>query len=141
MCVDLTHDLSLQIIECLTTTFLLLWRHVVGEAAGSQRLRTRGVTSDVDLVEPQFGQQVVGALELGLRLAWEADDDVGGNRNAWDAPTDAGNQTPVVVGGLTAPHTDQHLIVASLHRHLDVLAHLWQFRHGIEQLVRHPVGM
>jgi len=78
-------------------------------------------------VQLQLGQQVVGALELRFAFPWEANDHIGGNGRCGDDLADAPYQAAIVLGSVTALHRLQHLVVAGLHRHLDM-------RHNLRQL-------
>jgi hypothetical protein len=68
--------LFLQVFDQVEAAALLLVRHVVDHAAGADRAGARAIAGQVHLVQPQFGQDVVGILELRGRFAGKADDDV-----------------------------------------------------------------
>ncbi len=79
--------------------------------------------------------------ELGLGLAGETDDDVGGDGNARDELADARHQPPVVGDSVAASHPRQHLVVARLDGNLNVLTDFGQLGDGAQQVISHPVGM
>jgi len=91
----------------------------------------------VRLVELQPGQQVIGALELVRGLAGEADDDVRVNGGVRHLRPDVGDQPAVFRARVPALHVGQHLVVAGLHGNLDLLAHLRQGGHRVEDAIAH----
>ena len=119
----------------------LFFGHIVAQVARGHCAGPRGILRQVRHVEFEFVQQIVRRLELRLGLARKAHDDVGGDRGVGQLRSDFLDQAAIIVGGVAALHAAQHFVVAGLHRHFDVLAHLRQFGHRIEQLVVHPVRM
>ena len=86
-----------------------------------------------------MGQQIIRAHELCFALAGEADNDVRRDGAMGQSAANSLDQRTVVVYAIAAPHFAQNVVVACLHRHLNVRHHLGQSAHGVEQFRGHVI--
>src|SRR4029453_13355373 len=82
--------------------------------------------------------QVEGVAEVGLGLAGEADDDVGGEGEPGDGGARAAQDPEVAAAAVAAAHEPQDPVGAGLQREVDVLAQGPAGGHGPEQV---PAGV
>ena len=89
--------------------------------AGREHERVRGVVRrGVDDLER--------ALEVGVGLAGEADDDVGGDREVGDRVARRREPLEVALGGVAAVHARERAVAPRLQRQVQVLAHATRTR-------------
>ena len=74
-------------------------------------------------------------LEVLVRLAGEADDDVGGQRYVRDMLLRVVYQLQVVLPGVAAVHQLQYTAAAALHRKVEVPRYLFALGDGVDELV------
>ena len=114
-------------------------RHVVGDMV-PQPHRGRAlpdrVLEGVGIVEVGIGHQAQRLGELGIRLAGEADDDVGGEGDARDRSPEPRDHLEVDLAGIAPEHAAEHRVGAALHRQVHVLAHRRRFGHGLHDAIR-----
>ena len=113
---------------------------VVGQArrrgAGSRREGCRE-----DLVVADRAQQLQAALELGLGLAAEADDDVRGEADAGDGGPQPLHEGQVRPDRVLAAHAVEHGVVARLDRQVEVLADRRALCDGVDEAIGEVPGM
>ena len=80
-------------------------------------------------------------LEVGLGLAREADDDVGGDRAVRDVLADQRHAVEEALARVGAAHPLQHRRGARLQRQVDVLAHARQLGVGADDVLLHVGGV
>ena len=95
----------------------------------------------MNFVHPQLLHQIQGVAKLRLGFAGKAYDDVGAKGCAGNGPADFVYQVDVVLAGIVAAHPGQYLIIAGLHREVDVFADLGQLRHRFDNAAAHIIGM
>ena len=64
-------------------------------------------------------------------------EDVGGDAAAWDDTLDVGDALQILLTGVFAVHQLQNLIASALCREVDVLAEVWFFGNGVEDVLGH----
>ena len=114
---------------------------VVGLVAGGEGAGAGAVGGDVDLVEAEVGEEVVGVLELGVGFAGEADDDVGADADLRHAGADLGDAVAEVDDGVAAAHLREEGVVAGLDGEGEGFADLGKGGHALQDAVRHVGGV
>ena len=125
----------------METAPLFSIRYIILHAAGTDRAGTWTVTRQMYFVQAQFGQDVVGLLELSLAFAREADDDVTMHGRFRHNFTHTLNQSAIRFTCITAFHIFENFIIARLNRDFDLRHHFGQIGHSMQNAVRHVVGM
>ena len=64
-------------------------------------------------------------------------EDVGGDAAAWDDALDVGDALQILLTGVFAVHQLQNLVASALCREVDVLAEVWLFGNGVENVLGH----
>ena len=95
----------------------------------------------MDLVEFHGPQYVHRVLELLVRLAGEADDQVGSDGDAGNRFSNLGDLFEVFRLRITAPHPLEHLIVARLEGKIDQLAYFRKIGDRLDDSARHVAGV
>ncbi len=88
-------------------------------------------------VEANLFEQVERVLELFLAFAAEADDNIGGKRDAGPQRAQARDAVAILVKGIAALHAPQQFVVARLHGNIDMLAYFGQRGHAFDHTVVH----
>src|SRR2546426_894144 len=114
-------------------------RHRVGDAV--LELDGRGaipqrILEGVGVVEPNLTDERDRLLEVLLRLAREADDDVGRERDPGDGAPQRRRDLEVALPRVAAQHPPEHSVRAALHREVHVLAR----RSGLSHRGEHPLA-
>ena len=109
-------------------------RRRLGLAPGRVDERERAVVADLlgDLER---------LLEVGLGLAREADDDVGGQRAVGHVLADQRDPIEVALARVGPPHPLEHRARARLQRQVDVLAERRQLGVGADHVLAHVLGV
>ena len=128
-------DPVLQIDQAVQPLHPLRLGHLVGEEAARSPGPGR-VGEHEGRIEAGLFDHLQGPLELGLGLAGEADDDVGGDSQVGKRLAQPLHQVEELLAGIAALHAGQDLIVAGLQGKVDVLADRRVGRHGLD----HPRG-
>ncbi len=110
--------------------------HAGGVGAAARRVDERECVVVPDLVDERERLR-----ELGLRLAGEADDDVGRERDRRDRGPDALDQLEVALARVRAPHGLEHAGRSGLDGQMQVLAHRRRLGHGRDHVGAHVLGM
>jgi hypothetical protein len=118
----------------------LVFGHIVGHAPLADRAGARAVARQVHLVELEIAHDL-DVRSNCVRLAAEADDDVGVDCHRWDRGADARDQGAILGARVAALHAFQHRVVAGLNRDFDVRADLGQVAHRLQDAVGHVVGV
>ena len=92
-------------------------------------------------VEAHLRGDLERRVRIGVGLAREADDDVGGDRQVVDAGACVAHPSEVPLGGVAAVHRRQHGVAAGLHREVQVLAHRRDLCHGGDGLGPEVLGV
>ena len=64
-------------------------------------------------------------------------EDVGGDAAAWDDALDVGDALQILLTGVFAVHQLQNLVASALGWEVDVLAEVWLFGNGVENVLGH----
>ena len=95
----------------------------------------------MNFIHPQLLHQIQGVAELRLGFAGKAYDNVGAKGCVGNGPADLVYQVDVVLAGIVAAHPGQNLIIAGLHREVDVFADFGELRHGFDDAAAHIIGV
>ena len=99
----------------------------LGAGPGREHERVRGV-------EGGLVGDLERALEVGVGLAGEADDDVGGDREVGDRGARRGEALEVAGRGVAAVHARERAVAPRLERQVQVLAHRGALGHRRDRL-------
>ena len=86
------------------------------------------VLEDEAVLEPRLADQLDRLLEIVVRLAAEADDEVAGHGGAGNRLADAGEHLAVLFDRVAALHPLQHVVRAALRRHVQIRRHFGRSR-------------
>ena len=111
-------------------------RHGRGLGAGAG-----GVDEGEQGVKPHLLHQGHGVHGLRLRLAGEADDDVGGQYQPGHDPLGVVHQIQVLLPGVAAVHLFQDPVVAGLEGQVQLLGHMRACGHHVKQPGRGVLGV
>ena len=96
--------------------------------------RARGILEGKRRGEAGAPDQVHGGLEVLFGLAWETNDDIGGNRRVRNLLPDLIEDAQELLRAVGTAHVLQDLIRAGLQRHVQLRAHRRGFRHGVDDI-------
>ena len=125
----------MQCQQAIETALLHRQRDII-RPPRRRRSRPRRVCLQVDDVEAHRLHQRLGAGELGVGLAAEADDDVGAQRQGRHGGDGTLDDAAVVGHGVEAAHAPQQRVVARLHREVQLLAGGGKIADRLEELWR-----
>ncbi len=131
----------MQCLHLLQPLLLHFRRDVVAKLARGPGALAHGVGGDVDGVEADIGQQVIGILEVGSRLPGEAHYYVRANSHPGHGLPYALHQAAVALLGVAPPHSLQDTVAAGLCRQADEGAYLLQASHCFYQPIAHVLGV
>ncbi len=94
-----------------------------------------GIGKDPKTLETDGGDEIEQGLEMLLGLAGEADDERGAERQPGDARAEAADQLFDMPARGFAPHTQEHLLVDVLERHIDIPGNLVARGDGLDEFV------
>ena len=97
-------DRVLQGQQLVVPPPLDLLRHVVGVELGGLGARPRAVLEDEAVLEPRLADQLDRLLEIVLRLAAKADDEVAGHRRRGNVCADPGEHLAIFFDRVAALH-------------------------------------
>ena len=88
----------------------------------------------VRAVVARFGDDLEGALEVGVGLAGEAHDEVGRDREVADGGARRREPLEVALRGVSAMHRGERAVTAGLERQVQVLAHRGRRGHRLDRV-------